>query len=389
MVFPGHVPRERSTRNAAVISARKTLALLAAAALAHHAAAQSFTLISPPAGQTAAVVNGMSADGSVIAGYSTNNNDTRSFTWTLAGGRNDIGFSPGFPTFNGVNAISGNGRAVVGSSSAVLQANSARAFRWSDDGTYQSLGVQGGYGASTATGISGDGSVVIGRSYTTQQGAEVAAQAFRWTASGGMQPLGFTRPSSGYSTASGVSRDGSVVVGTSKTGTQSDAFRWVSDSGMTVLNGLPGSTQSRASAVDSTGSLIVGSCGLNAVLWRNGVPQDLGLALGYQRSSGYGLSEGASVIISNMQSNSGGILSAGVWTEQTGMILLEDYLRARGTPIPSTFRLDNVTGISADGQTFAGYSVSGSIAYGWVATVPAPATALLFVGLLAPRRRPR
>ena len=67
----------------------------------------------------------------------------------------------------------------------------------------------GGYGSS-ASAVSGDGSVVVGHS-TSGSGVE----AFRWTASGGMVGLGALPGRTFYSSAFDVSADGSVVVGES------------------------------------------------------------------------------------------------------------------------------------------------------------------------------
>src|ERR1035438_4649643 len=59
------------------------------------------------------------------------------------------------------------------------------------------------------TGVSGDGSVVVGTSSYDTSGYGYFYRAFRWTAGSGMVGVG-GRDSS----ASGVSADGSVVVGT-------------------------------------------------------------------------------------------------------------------------------------------------------------------------------
>src|ERR1035438_2616054 len=59
------------------------------------------------------------------------------------------------------------------------------------------------------TGVSGDGSVVVGTSGYDTSGYGYFSRAFRWTAGSGMVGVG-GRDSS----ASGVSADGSVVVGT-------------------------------------------------------------------------------------------------------------------------------------------------------------------------------
>src|SRR5262245_36620925 len=58
-----------------------------------------------------------------------------------------------------------------------------------------------------SNGVSPDGSVVVGNSYSDSDG-----QAFRWTAAGGMLGLGMP-PGDFYSYARGVNGDGSVVVG--------------------------------------------------------------------------------------------------------------------------------------------------------------------------------
>jgi probable HAF family extracellular repeat protein len=68
------------------------------------------------------------------------------------------------------------------------------------------LGTLGGNG-SAASGVSADGSVVVGSAYN----AAGQLRAFRWTAARGMQDLG-TLGGSG-SAATGISADGSVVVG--------------------------------------------------------------------------------------------------------------------------------------------------------------------------------
>src|ERR1039458_1637286 len=68
------------------------------------------------------------------------------------------------------------------------------------------------------TGVSGDGSVVVGTSGYDTSGYGYFYRAFRWTAGSGMVGVG-GRDSS----ASGVSADGSVVVGTIAS---NQAFRW-------------------------------------------------------------------------------------------------------------------------------------------------------------------
>ena len=66
-------------------------------------------------------------------------------------------------------------------------------------------------------------------------------------------------PGDTNSTATGVSADGSVIVGTSSSASGSQAFRWTAGSGMVGLGYLPGGTNSSATAVSGDGSVVVGT----------------------------------------------------------------------------------------------------------------------------------
>lgn len=135
-----------------------------------------------------------------------------------------------------------------------------QAFRWTQAGGMKGLGFLDGDTRSYAYGVSADGKVVVGESRSSYQ-------AFRWTQSGGMIGLGFLL--GGYdSTAYGVSADGSVVVGGSNSSSSRryQAFRWTSD-GMTGLGFLPGDAPYRsiATGVSADGSVVVGrSEGINS-----------------------------------------------------------------------------------------------------------------------------
>jgi probable HAF family extracellular repeat protein len=104
-------------------------------------------------------------------------------------------------------SVSGDGSVVVGTSS------SGNAFRWTATGGMQDIGTLGGYG-SAAYDVSANGSVVVGDA-TTGGGLR---RAFRWTASTGMQNLSTTYSGSVGSGsylvyANAVSADGLHVVG--------------------------------------------------------------------------------------------------------------------------------------------------------------------------------
>jgi probable HAF family extracellular repeat protein len=115
----------------------------------------------------------------------------------------------------------------------------------------QDLGTLGG-SWSVATGISADGSVVVGAAWN----APWQFHAFRWTASGGMQDLGTL--GGDWSGAEAVSADGSVVVGVAHNAAGQDrAFRWTAARGMQDLGTLDGD-KSMAKGVSADGSVVVG-----------------------------------------------------------------------------------------------------------------------------------
>src|SRR5262245_34961697 len=101
------------------------------------------------------------------------------------------------------------------------------------------LGATPGAVTRSATGVSDNGSIVVGASNAGEDEVGLPAnEAFRWTNSEGMVRLGHL-PGSGESVARGVSAVGSIVVGSgpSISGVE-EAFRWTSGSGMVGLGDL-------------------------------------------------------------------------------------------------------------------------------------------------------
>ncbi|MBK9021908.1 MAG: autotransporter domain-containing protein [Sulfuritalea sp.] len=123
------------------------------------------------------------------------------------------------------------------------------------------LGTLGGTNAF-ASGISADGSVVVGWASNSDR----ASRAFRWTGEGGMVDLGTL--GGAFSWANAVSADGSVVVGRAYTAGNAGyrAFRWTQATGMqSVADWLraagltvPTDDAADASATSSDGSVVVG-----------------------------------------------------------------------------------------------------------------------------------
>jgi probable HAF family extracellular repeat protein len=183
-------------------------------------------------------------------------------------------------------------------------------------------------GAFSANGyaVSADGSSVAGMSLGNGH------QAFRWTAAGGIQPLGTLIGPGGASEAFGISSDGSVVVGVSSSAFPQPggfldlnrAFRWT-EVGMVSLGDLPGgSVYGWANAVSDDGAVIAGNsesaAGLEGFRWTEEEGMiGLGLPPGWASASAYGLSADGSTIVGGLQKSGGGF-GAFFWTEETGMV---------------------------------------------------------------------
>lgn len=216
-----------------------------------------------------------SGTGDTIVGWSALAEGGRAFRWTASSGMVDL---PGLPGNDGGAAygVSGNGRVIVGLNHFPSQRNaldsdlsggSSIAVRWVGD-SVASLGRPAEMSSNLATGVSFDGSVIVGYGF----GPSLPGEAFRWS-NDVMMLLGDLPGGNFYSQAFGISGDGSVVVGYSVSGSGNEAFRWTSGTGMIGLGDLPGGQfESRALAASGDGSIIVGSgsstVGQEAFIWR-------------------------------------------------------------------------------------------------------------------------
>src|SRR5262249_34498444 len=116
-------------------------------------------------------------------------------------------------------------------------------------------------GDTFASGISADGSTIVGAAYVCPDGGTTCTstgktEAFRWTVAGGYEGLGdLGRPDGSYAYATAT--DGSVGVGVAAVPPPDicGAFRWTAAEGMQPL---PYPTLCRASALSADGASIVG-----------------------------------------------------------------------------------------------------------------------------------
>jgi len=220
---------------------------------------------------------------------------------------------------------------------------------------FQGMGdLPGGEFFSKAYGISADGSVVVGESKST---LGEPFEAFRWE-SGVISSL--TAPGDPFfaSSAYAISADGSVVVGLgySQTRPYSEAFRWTASGGLQGLGGFPPVfAGSRAYGVSADGSVIVGEApsatDFEAFRWTKEEGMvSLGNLGGYPESTAYGVSADGSVIVG--VSNPIGLPDdeAFRWTKQEGMVGIGDLV-----PV-SEDAFSFATAVSANGSVIVGYS---------------------------------
>jgi len=168
-----------------------------------------------------------SADGSVIVGVSQSGPPRfEAFIWEsgVMVGLGDLpgGNIPGFGDFfSRARSVSDNGLVVVGEAASVASTGSWEAFGWTLAGGMVGLGdLPGGAFSSFAEEVSGDGTVVVGHSTSTD-----GEEAFRWTTAG-MVGIGDLPGGIFDSSALSVSEDGSVIVGHGTTDDGQEAFVW-------------------------------------------------------------------------------------------------------------------------------------------------------------------
>lgn len=208
-------------------------------------------------------------------------------TFAVAGSAQGVSFRgigdlAGGETYSQAWGVSGDGRVVVGTS---YSADGRQATRWDVESGLQGLGILPGGGVyALGRAASQDGSVVVGitdsaLSIDSHEGVE----AFRWDAVGGLQSLGDLPGGEFESMAFDVTPDGTYVVGSSSVRTPDhfadpqesgrQPFRWDAVNGMVALPLPADATHGGfASGVSADGRTVVGSYQTDTVevpfIWR-------------------------------------------------------------------------------------------------------------------------
>lgn len=315
-----------------------------AAALTSAASGQSFTELVIDASVTE-----MTSDGSTIVGASFFTG--QSFYWNETEGIVWIGG-------NGNPSISDDGSTIVGNT---IDNGFETAAMWQGGTNWMPLGTLGetcDAFASSAWGVNGDGSVVVGLGWVPN----CRAHGFRWDPINGMVDLGSTVEGSS-SRANDVSADGRVIVGWQDA---TDGFRqgafWVDGVQTVLFDPTTGFPVGEAQAVNSDGTVIVGGAGAGEFgdqAWRwteAGGVEAIGVLFGFGSSaSAWDMTEDGSIVI-----GFSGFFSrdAFIWTEAAGMKKLGDFLETAGVPGIGGWRLESALAMSDDGSIMSGFGVN-------------------------------
>lgn len=338
----------------------------------------------------------ISADGSTIVGASSidpypepDDDVLWSFRWTEA---TDMQALPKSSEANvplsRAYAVSANGTVIVGHEYNMAGEGSADAYRWSASGGLVLLPhADPELPAATPWGVSGDGSTVVGE----------GSSAFSWTSGSGTVAL----PTAGcgcFSAAYGISADGSTVVGVASDGDVDVAYRWTVG-GPEAIPLPAGSEVSEAYAASASGATIVGMFensglgGQHAFAWT-----ELGVVTLSRLDDDLTLGSSALAVSADGEwavGDSNGV--AVLWNTRTGEVWdLKELLISQGNTGLDDWTLQQANGISADGTKIigTGLNADGDME-AWVATitpVPEPSSLLLLgaaVGAGVMRRRKR
>lgn len=277
-----------------------------------------------------------------------------------------LGDLPGGEYFSEVSGISGDGSTIVGwSSSAASGPANRQAFRWRQrDGMIALPALPGGPFRCNAGTASRNGAVIVGDAALGD-----GSQAVLWDAAGQIVALGDLPGGQTIGTARGISEDGQIVVGSSGSAQGWEAFRWTSAGGLVGLGDLPGGAfNSAAATVTNGGAVIFGTgnvaLGAHAFRWTPATGlQSLGdLPGGGTFSEPYNATPDGAVAVGRARSTaSGPRFEAFRWTAASGMRGLGD--------LPGGLFESWALDVTDNGQTVVGFgtTANGQEAMIWTA----------------------
>jgi uncharacterized membrane protein len=317
-----------------------------------------------PLGTKDTYVSGMSADGAVVVGVWGNQGPA--WRWTAKSGVVDIG------SVSQQVKVSRDGGTIVGTAKDAK--GIAYAAIWQGGKQWVTLPppangrVQDG-GVTSGWGVSANGSVIVGLAWVNPKGAE----GFRYDANSGTVSLGSLKGKG--SRASVVSGDGNVIAGwdaVEGSGPWYGAIWW---QGLQRLMN-PFAQIGQVEGINDSGSGIVGRG--HPSNWRHayrftssdGHVEDLGALPRGQSGIGIGggppefedmsialaVSDDSTVVVG--MSGYQPPTDAFIWTPETKMVKLSDYLTSKGITGHEQWTLLNANSISPDGKIIAGTGIN-------------------------------
>lgn len=277
--------------------------------------------------------------------------DSMTSTGTLPGG-----------VLSSARGVSGDGSTVVGSS--YINNNYYHPFAYSTaNDTISDIDAAGGNFFNFANAASFDGSVIVGRKYFTEDNAY---QAFKYSAADGMVKLGLNGKAGSEATA--ISRDGSIIAGKLyEVGlidpNKTFGFIYKDSVMQTIESTIVENQYSQATGLSGDGSVMVGfvtngdanNLGFRAFQYKDSVMTDLGTIRGGDHAKAYGVSGDGKLIVGESDTEIHGVTRAFLYN--TTNSVMTDLGTLGGTS-------SSAKAISGDGKFIVGESqITGDAAF--------------------------
>jgi probable HAF family extracellular repeat protein len=375
-----------------VIVAVALTAALGATSRAFGAVA-SFRGLGYLSGSRYSTAGAITRDGRTVAGTTGTPGRYYAYRWTAAGGMVSALYYGDTLDSETITGISDDGRVIVGSHSDFIGGAplAYRDVQGSVTPHYMPMFFAPAF--SVARAVTPDGAIAVGQ-VAFRDGNTTTLFGYQWYPAGG-QGVGMVGDGT-YGNATGISADSFTIVGTTGTdpAVNQQAYLWSSPQNPVLLGDLPGGAfSSAAKSVSSDGTVVVGqgtsASGREAFRWTAaGGMIGLGdLPGGAFDSVAVDLSDDGAVIVGMGTSALG--REPFIWDAEHGMRPLQAVLAAAGLNLAG-WRLTDVAGVSVDGLTIAGTGIDpAGGTQAWVATLPEPASAAVFLAAFVPTLRRR
>lgn len=280
----------------------------------------------------------MRAKSSLVLGFSIAFLMSQAFSF--GAGFEGLGFLPE-GSCSEATAVSADGSVVVGTGCTT---HGVRAFRWTASQGIAEIPAPDGMVETWATGVSADGAYVSGYGRAGDS-PPYGYAGFRYHISGVMNVIAVTGSDV---IAKGISGDGSMIVGTSwSTDADNEAFFWTEDDGLTRLSGLAGQAgRTNAEAISDDGLVIVGDRIYDGAPYRDCFVWTEAGVSGFSAHTVNAVSRDGSLVVGGLDNHDTSLFEAYRWTAETGTLPL-------GTCLPDYH--SRALGVSGDGSIIVGY----------------------------------